>query len=115
VDDPRTIKGPIAGPDDIPAGFALGPGGLLVPQGDAPRAREVWREEERKAILAAIRIAERHDLLLMVGCKDDRCAEHPLVVERELEDGSLAWVCDHKVRVLTRPPRPRPARKGFRP
>ena len=91
-------------PADIPAGFQLGPGGLVVPQGSAPLEREQWRHEDGMAIRRALKLAKAHGLQLIVGCDDNRCAENPLIKEIPLPDGGLAWVCGHKERILTRGP-----------
>lgn len=89
---------------DLPAGFELGPGGLVVPIGQAPLEREQWRHEDGMAIRRALKLAQAHGLRLIVGCDDNRCAENPLIREVVQPDGALVWVCRHKERVLTKGP-----------
>lgn len=89
---------------DVPAGYELGPGGLVVPVGTAPLEHEQWRHEDGMAILRALRIAKAHGLRLIVGCDDNRCAENPVITERMTPNHGMAWVCGHKERVLTKGP-----------
>lgn len=94
-------------PADIPAGYERDPGtGLLVPEGSRPIERELWAEEEAKVIRRAFSIATMRGLNVILGCNDDRCAEHPLVTLVEIPGGQ-ALVCRHKQRVIyTGTPKP---------
>ncbi len=89
---------------ELPAGFERGPSGLLVPVGTPPLEQEGWRWEDGMAMVRAQKIAALHGLRLLVGCEDNRCAENPLVWQKDLPGGGWAWVCGHKERLVTKGP-----------
>ncbi len=90
--------------DEVPAGFERGPSGLLVPADTRTREREAWRREDSQVLRRAYALAKLHNLLFMVGCNDNRCAEMPLVTRHELPDGGFALICHHKERLITKGP-----------
>ena len=88
----------------IPAGFKLGPGGLLIPDGTQALERERWRHEDGMALVRAQRIARAHGLRLIIGCDDNRCAEDPQIREVTTAEHGVVWLCGHKERILTKGP-----------
>lgn len=85
---------------DIPAGFEQTAGGLVVPTGSQAVEREQWRREDGQVFRRAYAVAELHNILLMVGCNDDRCAENPVIERILLTGGGFALRCRHKERIV---------------
>jgi hypothetical protein len=87
--------------DDLPPGFARdGPTGLIIPAGSRALELETWDHAEGKILARAQDVALRRGILFSLLCADPRCAEQRAIEQILLPDGSFAWRCQHKNRIV---------------
>src|SRR5438045_810025 len=84
----------------LPDGFVLSRGGLAIPADSVTLQTEHWTREEAKHLTRAYKVAKRRGLLFMIGCRDDRCADNPVIERVDLEEGGFLLRCQHLVRVV---------------
>lgn len=85
-----------------PDGFEQTAGGLIIPRraaADTPLETEQWTKQEAKILARAQKVLERRDLLFILGCRDNRCADEPMIHYFDLP-GGYALVCRHRERVI---------------
>lgn len=82
------------------AGFRTAPSsGLLVPE-DVSRAREVWTNDEWRAVKRALAILGSHHVAVFFRCPLPTCREQSL--ETINVNGEMVLRCNHKDRVIRR-------------